>query len=430
MPKSRRHKTEPQSSRNLKRITAGTIITLFMCTYPLQADWRDTLTGLTNDARSVWEEQTKAILQKDTEEENLTDRNRRLHQEHFNAIWEDVIERLEKGLEINREMEKAPNRAIFGADKISLKKDFDSVLDDIINLLLDDNLLNYRQTIRESEEAIVSAEEDILRYREKKIVAPSLSRIKTTKSDYEKKIDEAKEEIAKEKAAILQTKMAMSQNFKELGINLSPGQIDVLLSRIDGDDIIRMTLVMDVLKQITSQLLGIMQESNEELSHAKKYYGMHMVLLELVVYIQDQLIDKISKHYLPKIDRIIGHTREMLAKTNQKISNEENLQRRNIYYQNLQSQQLTLKTALLYRQNLLNELQQVREARAVSLKNLELSRNTYETVTLSSDLFKVISSSQEMMKEVMRLQIPTIIPFENSQMKEKYQELTEKLQGY
>jgi hypothetical protein len=119
----------------------------------------------------------------------------------------------------------------------------------------------------------------------------------------------------------------------------------------------------------------------------------------------------------------------MLAKTNQKISSEENMQRRNIYYQNYQSQQLTLKTAILYRQNLLNELQQVREARAVSRKNLELSKNTYETVTLSSDLFKIIASSQEMMKEVMKLQIPTIIPFENSQMKEKYQELTKKLQG-
>ncbi len=411
--------------KNARRIVAALLIT----TLSAQADWRDAISGLTDEAKSVWEEQTKALLKDDAKEENLTERNRRLHQEHFGAIWEDVIEGLEKGLEINKEMEKAPRHAIFGNDKASLRKDFDSVLDDIIDLLLDDNLLNYRKTIRESEHKIATAEKDILRYREKKIVAPIESRIKTTKADYEKKIDEARETIAKEKAAIVQTKTAMSQNFKELGINLTPEQIDVLLARIDGDDIIRMTLVMDVLKQITAQLLGIMQESGEELTHAKKYYGMHMVLLELVVYIQDKLISKLSTHYLPKIDQIIDHTKEILARTSQRISNEENLQRRNIYYQNYQSQQLTLKTALLYRQNLINELQQVREARAVSRKNLELAKNTYETVTLSSDLFKIIASSQEMMKEVMKLQIPTIIPFENSQMKEKYQELTEKLQG-
>ena len=407
----------------MKRLIALSIA----CTLSLQADWKETLSGLTNEARDIWEEQSRSLLQKESRDENLTERNRRLHKEHFDTIWEDVISKLEKGLEINREMEKAPSHAIFSEDKASLRKDFDSVLDDIINLLLDDNLLNYRKNIQNSEAQITSAERDILRYREKKIVAPMESRIKTTKAQYEEKILEARETINREKKRIAETKLAMSENFKELGIDLTPAQIDVLLSRIDGDDIIQMTLVMDVLKQITTQLLGIMQESNEELSQAKKYYGMHMVLLELVVYIQDKLVNKITYNYLPKIDQIIEHTKSMLVKTNQKISDEENLRRRNIYYQNYQSQQLTLKTALLYRQNLLNELYQVKEAMEVSRKNLDLSRNTYETVTLSSDLFKIIASSQEMMKEVMKLQIPTIIPFENIQMREKYQELTEKL---
>ena len=419
-----RKKIVTEAVKSMKKLIALSLI----CTIALQADWKDTIGGLTSEAGKVLKEQTKAILDKDIDDENITVRNRRLHQEHFDAIWEDVIEKLEKGLEINKEMENAPDHAIFGDDKISLKSDFNHVLDDIINLLLDDNLLDYRKRIRDSEAEIISSEEDILKYRERKIVAPVQSHIKTTKAEYEDKIAEAKERIEREKKNIIQTKRAMSQNFKELGINLTPEQIDVLLARIDGDDIIQMTLVMDVLKQITSQLLGIMQESNEELSQAKKYYGMHMVLLELVVYIQDKLINKITGRYIPKIDQIISHTKDMLNKTDQKISNEENLQRRNIYYQNYQSQQLTLKTAILYRQNLLNELSQVEEAKAVSQKNLDLSKNTYETVTLSSDLFKIIASSQEMMKEVMKLQVPTIIPFENIQMKEKYQELTNKLQ--
>ena len=401
---------------------------LLVATVGIRADWKDAISGLTHEAKSVWDEQTKTLLQENSKEENLTERNRRLHQEHFSAIWEDVIDDLQKGLTINQKMKRAPDHAMFGEDKISLRRDFDDVLDEIIDLLLDDNLLHYRESIRESKEMISKTEQQILEYREKKIAAPIESHIKTTRADYEKKIADARETIVKEQAVIDRTKMEMSQNFKELGIDLSPKQIDVLLSRIDGDDIIKMTLVMDVLKQITAQLLGIMQESGEELDHAKKYYGMHMVLLELVVYIQEKLIDKISDRYLPKIDQIIDHTKEMLARTDRKISSEENLRRRNIYYQNYRSQQLTLKTAILYRQNLLSELQQIREAKGVSQKNLDLSRNTYETVTLSSDLFKIIASSQEMMREVMKLQIPTIIPFKNEQMREKYQELTKKLQ--
>ena len=423
----------------MKRLAALSLI----CTMMLHAaDWSDMLSGLTDEAKviwekrdktldeakAIWEEQTKTLLPQEVKDENATARNQRLRKEHFDTIWEDVIEDLETGLTINQKMQKAPNSSIFREDKVSLREEFDGILDDIIKLLLDDNLLNYRKTIRESEALIVSSQKEILSYRERKIIAPEQSRIKTTRAEYAQKIEDAQKTIVDQKASIIETKLAMSQNFKESGINLSPEQIDVLLSRVDGDDIIQMTLVMDVLKQITAQLLGIMQESNEELSQAKKYYGMHMVLLELVVYIQEKFIQKIADSYLPQIDQIIDHTKKMLLKTNQKISSEEKIQRRNIYFQNYQSQQLTLKTAILYRQNLINELEQVREAKIVSQKNLDLSKNTYETVTLSSDLFKIIASSQEMMKEVMKLQIPTIIPFENIQMKEKYQELTEMIQ--
>jgi hypothetical protein len=300
------------------------------CIVSLHADWSDTLSNITNEAKSVWDEQTNSLLA-DAKDENISARYKRLHEEHFNAIWEDVIDDLEKGLEVSRKIEKAPGFTIFGEDKASLRQEFDTVLDDIIDLLLDDNLLNYRKMIHQSEEKIATLEKDILKYRERKIVAPTQSHLKTTKSEYDQKIKDAREAIEGYRTGIIETKMAMSQNFKELGINLTPAQIDVLLARVDGDDIIQMTLVMDVLKQITSQLLGIMQESNEELTQAKKYYGMHMVLLELVVYIQERFISKIENEYIPRIDQITAHTQEMLAKTSNKISNEENLQRRNIY---------------------------------------------------------------------------------------------------
>ncbi len=401
---------------------------LLICTISLQADWGETLSGLTKKAKVIWDEQTKTLLQEEGIDENLSVQYRRLRKEHFNAIWVDVIAKLEKGLLISKEIKKAPDTSIFGEDKISLQKEFDLMLDDIVDLLLDDKLLKYRENIRISREQIALGEKDILTYREKKIVAPEESHIKTTRAEYEQKIIDTKVSIAREKATISQNKITMSQNFKELGIDLTPEQIDVLLARVDGDDIIQMTLVMDVLKQITSQLLGIMQESNEELSHAKKYYGMHIVLLELVTHIQEKFMLKITRHYLPQIDQIIKHTKKILAQTDQKISSEENLKRRNIYYQNYQSQQLTLKTAQLYRQNLINEFEQVKEASIISRENLDLSKNTYETVTLSSDLFRIIASSQEMMKEVMKLQIPTIIPFENIQMRDKYQELIQRLQ--
>ena len=71
-----------------------------------------------------------------------------------------------------------------------------------------------------------------------------------------------------------------------------------MLSRVDGDDIIEISLVMETLKHITNQIMILMKESKEELVQAKKYYGMHQVLLELVVYIQQKYIDKSNTIYI------------------------------------------------------------------------------------------------------------------------------------
>ncbi len=404
------------------------IISLLASTVLLEANWNSAIDDLKDEAKLVWKKQTEFIHTKEPDE-NSTVRYERLRKEHFNAIWEDVITNLEKALLLNKKITQAPQSAFFGADKDSLQKEFNSVLDNIIMLLLDDNILNYRKNIRNDQEDISLLEKSILRYREQKITAPQESHIKTTQSDYIQKISDAKEEIALRRNRIIQTKISMSENFEQLGINLTPIQIDVLLSRVDGDDIIAMTLMMDVLKQITLQLLGIMQESGEELHHAKKYYGMHTVLLELVVYVQQNLINKINLTYIPKIDKILNDTKKILTITNQKISSEENLQRKSIYYKNYEAQKMTFKVATLYKKNLQDELKQISKAKKVSQKNLDVSKNTFETVTLSSDLFKIISTSQEMMQEVMQLQIPAIIPFENMKMQEKFQELTKKIRG-
>ena len=101
-------------------------------------------------------------------------------------------------------------------------------------------------------------------------------------------------------------KTDLKSNFKEIGVNLTSEQIEVLLTRVDGDDIIQISLVMETLKHITNQILELMKASKEELKQAKKYYGMHQVLLELVVYIQQQYIDKCDNVYLPKIDKMIS----------------------------------------------------------------------------------------------------------------------------
>jgi len=391
----------------------------------LEADWGESVMEIGEKARVL-------VLKPDLMngsrvEQNLTIDFKKQRQKHFDAIWEDVIADLEKGLALSRKIELAPDSSYFSADKESLRRELDGVMDDIVTLILDNQTINYRKAIQEANEKIDRLKKDILSYREQKITAPLESTLGTTKGDLEAKIVESKGAIVALEGSIVENKGLMSRDFNAMGINLSPQQIDILLSRVDGDDIIAMTLLMDVLKQITIQLMGIMQESGEELAQAKKYYGMHMVLLDMVVYVQQSLIDKIELGYIPKIDKILSDTDGMLEATKQKIATEEDFSRRSIYLKNLEAQKLTSKVAKIYRKNLSTGLAQIKNAKSVSQKNLDLSKNTYKTVSLSSELVKIISTSQEMMGEVMKLQVPDIVPFDNIEMRDKFEELTIKL---
>jgi len=182
---------------------------------------------------------------------------------------------------------------------------------------------------------------------------------------------------------------------------------------------------METLKHITNQILELMKASKEELKQAKKYYGMHQVLLELVVYIQQQYIAKCDNVYLPKIDKMITDSEQMIENTNRLKGQEEDARRRSIYNHNLDAQTLTHKAAKLYRKDIVASRNNMIEAQKISKSNLTLSKNTYATVMLSTDLFDLITESQSMFEEVSKIQVPNLVPFENLQMEQKYRELTE-----
>jgi hypothetical protein len=210
-------------------------------------------------------------------------------------------------------------------------------------------------------------------------------------------------------------------------VNLNSKQIDALLTRVDGDDIIQISLVMETLKYITNQILVLMKESQEELTQAKKYYAMHQVLLELVVYIQQKYIDKCDNSYIPKIEKLIVDSKAMMDETKRLRDKEEDPKVRAIYNINLDAQILTKKVAIRYKDDIIKSKKNMLEAQKISKKNLKLSQNTYQTVMLSANLFNLIKRSQTMFDEVSKIQVPKIVPFQSIQLQEKYRELTEKL---
>jgi hypothetical protein len=387
----------------------------------VNADWKSDMMEKSNQIYNDTKNKTILLYKENIETQPLTKEQRR------NKIWDNVYDDLEEGAVYIDKLNNAPASTWIGEDKEDVQEDINKLFEMIVNGLIEDDLLIYKTKMEKLKKNISANKSDILKYREKRVGAPESSRIYRTKSDFDGKITETKNEnkILENEIRIIKEKL--KNDFKEIGVNLSSEQIDVLLTRVDGDDIIQISLVMETLKHITNQIMLLMKESKEELTQAKKYYGMHQVLLELVVYIQQKYIDKSNKVYIPKIDKIIVDSAQMIENTNRLKNNEEDARRRSIYNNNIEAQKLTNKAATRYKQDLISSRNNMIEAQKISKANLELSKNTYATVLLSADLFDLISESQSMFEEVSKIQVPNLIPFENLQMEQKYKELTEKL---
>ena len=348
--------------------------------------------------------------------------------QHKNAIWEKVFDDLGEGVESLNALENAPKKRWIGSDKKSIQEDIDTILETLIETLSSDELFAHREKIATLKKNIKENKEDILLYREKKIGAPISSLIYTTKSGFDGKIADKYVENAIYKNDIRIVKEELRNNFQKIGIVLTKDQIDVLLSRIDGEDIIQISLVMDILKEITTQIIELMTQSSEEMFYAKKYYGMHLITLKLVVYIQQKYINKVNSEYLPKIEVLITTAQNMMLETKQLKHKEENTQRRAIYAKNLEAQQLAYRASKRYKNDLIASKKSMLQAQKRAKADLALSANTYKTVTLSSELYNLIVSSQQTLAQVHKIQMPFIVPFENKEMQTKYKELTSLMQ--
>jgi len=387
----------------------------------VHADWKSDMMEKSNQIYNETKDKTILLYKENVETQPMT------KEERMNKVWDNVYDDLEEGAKNIDKLNNAPESTWIGTDKKDVQKDINKLFEMIVNGLIEDDLLIYKTKMAKLKKEISNNKSDILKYREKRVGAPKSSSIYTTKSGFDTKIEETKNENVILENEIRIIKENLKKNFQEIGVNLSSEQIDVLLTRVDGDDIIQISLVMETLKHVTNQILELMKASKEELTQAKKYYGMHQVLLELVVYIQQKYIDKCNAVYLPKIDTMIVESASMMDNTKRLRDREEDTRRRSIYNNNLDAQMLTNKAATLYRKDIAASRNNMIEAQKISKENLKLSQNTYATVMLSADLFDLINESQSMFEEVSKIQVPNLVPFENIQLEQKYKELTEKL---
>lgn len=202
---------------------------------------------------------------------------------------------------------------------------------------------------------------------------------------------------------------------------MDPEQLKVWLSSAIGDDIISMSVVFSHIKDITLQLEELTATSGENLSYAKKYYGMVVMLHKLIVYMQNRFIADVENNIKPKLRQFNKEANTNLKEAKKLYRNDNNNQ---VLKSNIDANNLTIKAINLYLDIVNSQQRKIKKALKISKEQEKVAINTYKTVKLSSMVSALINNGLKTFDTLSKLQIPDMAKFENKEIQEQFRKLT------
>lgn len=312
------------------------------------------------------------------------------------------------------------------------KKDYrvkiDEVLKEIEPVLFDGEVVNYASRIRQARQTIKQLEQQKVSLNEELIFAPEEGSIlKSSKKDIRNRIARVDTTIKKVETLIDELEYDLKKKMHVLGILLSREQIRVMTTRVDGDELARSFAIFDVTKQISTTLGKLMKENSFSAQTTVKYYGTYVVLSEILGYSQREYIGKILEIYLPAVDTIEENIEDAIIfakKSMKETSSDRNLK---ILKNNIRSNEFSLEVIESYRAILKAQMSSLENALEKTDEQIMVAYSTYDTAANSANLLNLINDTQDAFNNIMNMQVPDIIPFENTALEMKFQEISDQI---
>jgi hypothetical protein len=348
---------------------------------------------------------------------------------HAAPGWSDIQAPVGKVLDLQSRMPGLPATAWFTKSQMSVGGDIDGLLDEAVGILGVSGADDDRQRLRDLQAQAKDLQERIASWRiERTGLLEAGGLLVRSKSDCEQDIAGAEAEIARLDEQMALLRKSFEQRLAEIGIAGGPAYADALLASVTGHDVIAVNAVLVNLKRINADLLDAMRQSGESLQTARRYYGIHQVLLRIVVHMQQTIIQRTESLYLPKIDRIAAQANGLHARAKELLVREVNPAQKRVLDANVAAQEVTLKAADLYRRYLVAQRDTLAAALARTQRQLAVSENTFETVKLSADLSEMLNRSGAEFATVLAATVPPLEPFQNAEIRAAIEKLTIRLQ--
>ena len=371
------------------------------------------------------------------QEEALEDQLRQKEEDRIGRLFEKIVPTLDEARKLVDRHDQLPKRRFlllrpFGDDQESNEAETTQLLDEAIEMLDSSPLRDLWKELHATRKLIRKGHHKLAEYRQRRVSAPREKETGlfdrafiSTKEDYDKMIAAEEGEIEASEEIIDGLKDGIVKLLKELHLDIDRDGLESLLSSVSGDDFVSMIALFDNIRQLTGQLQGLTEQSGEALDIAKRYYGMHVVLVKIMDRMQIRFITEIDQEHIPRLQ---GYTKEAGGNIRQalelirKEGGDESILRSNI-----ESNELTMRAAKLYTEYLLQNADLIRAENKQIKKNLSTALNTYKTVKLSSDVSRLMKTGRQNFEALMKLQIPPLREFRNEMLRKEYQRMTTEL---
>ena len=377
----------------------------------------DTSTKLWNDAKDKATEAWQSSQQYMADNPKATEAR----------IWQEAVPNLEEVLSLQEKQDNLPDESWFGDNKIKNQEKINKILDKIVEILSVSNIPNYREQVSDLHKRIAQAKEKIIELRENKDHAPEASLVHKTVDDYARLIEEQESALAKYNQGLVNLQQQYAQELKKIGIDLDDQMLELISKNIhvSGDLYVDLSIIIHQVNILLEKLEVRVNETKEELQHAKRYYGLYVIVLKTLYYAQEEVERRLQDQYIAGIDGIIDELNRIVEDTKNKIQQFPELTTQ--FFTLIDQQKFSIKVAQAYREELVYYRSEIAKARNDLKKDIALAWQTYKTVRVVGELSNIINQSQALLEKLGHLQVPKFRLFENIKIEQEYESITQRL---
>ena len=306
----------------------------------------------------------------------------------------------------------------------------DEVLYEIEEIVFDGQIISYSERIRDLRSEIKGLENDKSRLNEDFVFAKDkedASLLETSKEEIAEDLAKIDSIINKSNLLIETLEYDLQTKMLNLGIDLSIEQIRVMTTRVDGDDLAKSIAIFDVTKQISVSLGELMNQNSFSGESTAKYYGIYVILSEILGFAQREYISKLDNIYLKRINEIKNNSLKSISMAESEIKRSQSQQSIDIYNNNIKAERFTIEVADQYRSILLSQRAKLLSALKRTEEQISVGYSSYITAMNSSILSSLIQDTLSSFDQIMSMQIPEIIAFESTELESEFRKLSIKI---